>query len=173
MSPSPPWWSPTQLHRAPAQGSLGMVAALLLPPCLGLGWTWVGLSRAMVTPGPAKRNTVTVGWTPTKHLAEDMGMPHETLKMPEAKKTKSEGILTCLVLSLCKDGGVTWAGSTKKGRFVLNNVNSYSQISLSVSGILPLATAEGGRDVLLCHGDRVALWRSPVTVVKVTQSCFE
>ena len=47
-----------------------------------------------------------VDWTPAKHLAEDMGMPHETLKMLEAKKTKYEGILTCLVLSLCKDGGV-------------------------------------------------------------------
>lgn len=35
------------------------------------------------------------------------------------------------------------------------------------------ATAGDGRDVLPRHGGRVALWRSPVTVDKVTQSCFE
>ena len=127
----------------------------------------------MVTPGPAKCNTVMVDQTPAEHLAEDMGMPHEMLKTLEAKKTKSEGILTCLVLSLCKDGGVRRAGSTKKGRFILSNENSYSQISLSIWGILPLATAEEGRDVPPCHGDRVVLWRSPVTVVEVTQGCFE
>lgn len=55
----------------------------------------------MVTPGPAKRSAVMADWTPVEHLAEDLGMHHEMLKMLEAKNTKSEGILTCLVLSLC------------------------------------------------------------------------
>lgn len=60
----------------------------------------------MVTPGPAKCNAVMVDWTPAEHLAEDMGMLYEMLETLEAKKTKSEDICTCLVLSLCKDGGV-------------------------------------------------------------------
>jgi len=64
------------------------------------------------------------------------------LNMIDAKKTNSEDILMCLVLSLCKDRGARQAGPAKKGRFVLNNENSYSQISLSIWGIMPLATAE-------------------------------
>lgn len=60
----------------------------------------------MVTPGPAKYNTVMVDWTPAEHSAEDMGMPYETLQKVEAKETKSEGIRTCLIFSLRKDGGV-------------------------------------------------------------------
>lgn len=60
----------------------------------------------MVIRVPVKHNAVMIDWTPAEHLDEDMGMPHEMLKTLKAKKTKSEGIPTCLVLSLCKDGRV-------------------------------------------------------------------
>lgn len=63
----------------------------------------------MVSPGPAKLNSVTVDWNLMEHLAEDMGIPHETLKTPLVKN-KSEGIHTHVVLHLCEDGGVRWAG---------------------------------------------------------------
>lgn len=76
------------------------------------------------------------------------------LKMLEVKKTKSEDILTRLVLRTCQDGDLT-----------------LSQVSLSIWGAMPSAAVEEGRDVPPSRG--VALWRSPGTGTEVTQGCFE
>lgn len=46
-----------------------------------------------------------------EHLA--MGTPHETLRIPVAKKASSEGIHRCVDLPLCQDGGVRGAGEMK------------------------------------------------------------
>lgn len=59
-----------------------------------------------------------------------------------------------------------------ESRFIWNRENSQNQISLSIWGIPTLATAEEERDGSSCHGDRVALWGSPVTG-EVTQNSFK